>query len=168
MQKERPIFAEEAAVAYLCAVTAAAFTFAVLRFILDASGVWLELPNSFESATSHSFGRKMQHLRDMAIIGFFIEWFVTALAGAIPFTFGIVYANEFGKRHWFYFVGGAAITSFCLFPLLWAMIDPIREPDFDPEAARHAFLAGVPMFMVSGAMAGLACWLVLRGRSLQS
>jgi hypothetical protein len=148
--------------AYLCAVTAAAFTLVTIRFLIEACGVWLELPGSFESATSHNTEKKLLHLWEFTIVEFFIGWLVAALAAVVPFLFGIGLANEFRKRHWLYFAGGATITALSLLPLfLGAMIDLRKEPDVGPEPAFHAFFLAAPTFAVSGAMAGLACWLVL-------
>lgn len=169
MRKDRPISTERAALAYLCAVTAAAFTAATLHFLIDARGVLLELPNSFESATSHNLGKKLLHLWAFSIAHFFIGWLVAFFAAVIPFVFGIAYANKFRKRHWLYFVGGATITALTLLPLFErAMMKQMKDPDVGPEAAFHAFFSSSPTFAVSGAMAGLVCWLVLHRGTAQA
>lgn len=147
---------ENAAIAYLLAVTSAALAFTLL---LEGPAV---ITGGFESATTNSPLTKALHLLIMTPILFLIGWIFAFFTAFIPFAVGIAIARLFKISHWLYFVGGGAFTAAMLCSLAIDIPDlgiNVQEPE---PTFEQKYLNGLPYFLVCGSVAGIVCWQYLR------
>jgi hypothetical protein len=83
-------------------------------------------------------------------LAFVVGWIVVFLIAFFPFFVSVAVAHTLKVSHWSYFVGGASITS--------ALICLLFEQE--KYYFRHC-----PSYLISGALAGLVCWLYLRRKN---
>lgn len=95
--------------------------------------------------------------RSAALFG--IAWLLAAVGGILPFTFGIRLANRLGIRSWAYFAAGGAMAALAVLGVL-AGVDAYACEDDTPNLLQDLWLA--VHVAASGAVAGTACWYVLR------
>ncbi len=156
-----PVRFREAAFAYLLAGTSASLSFTLL---LEGSAVIAG--RGFETATNNDLFTKSWHLLLMTFVLFAIGWIFSFVTAIFPFIAGIVVANRFKIVHWLYFAAGGMITAatICLC-LLYAEIPNYGFNEPAPEPFVRRYLRLLPFFLISGAIAGMACWKYLRLQS---
>lgn len=153
-----PRFFWRGAVAFLASVSMAAFAmdiFICIRLMIEG----------FESATGNSLATKINHLLMMSEITYVIEWIWAFIFSIIPFLFGFRIAQRKNLFTLQFFVKGAIVTGVLLSPI--AAIMPnfgINVQEDIGDYVIHQFMFFLPCFTVSGAIAGLVCWIFLKPR----
>ena len=151
-----PQFIWSGAVAFLAAVSTAALTMEIILCIRLIIG-------SFESATGNSLATKVEDLLTLSAVTYILEWIWAFIFSIIPFSIGFYIAQRKKLFTRSFFVTGGAITGGVL-SLLGASMPNLGinvEGDVG-EYVIHQFIIFLPCFTVSGVVAGLTCWMVLK------
>jgi len=92
-----------------------------------------------------------------ALYVFGFAWLLAAAGGILPFALGIHVANRLGIRHWAYFTVGGMLAALTALGVLFG-VDAYACEDEPPILPADLVLH----VAISGAIAGAACWQVLR------
>lgn len=160
MTKQKSLDFRNADVAYLLAVMSASlvFTLSILGFAIFSS-------EGFETATTNTLSTKVQHLLVMTAALFVIGCFFAFFTAVIPYSLGIIVAKLLDVTHWSFFVIGASVAAISICPILvWMPKLGINIQEPEPSFYMQ-WLSVLPFFVASGAVAGMTCWRVLRGKS---
>jgi hypothetical protein len=160
MIKQGPLNFRNTDVAYLLAVASASLVFAIstLGFAIISSG-------GFETVTTNTLSTKVQHLLVMTAALFVIGCFFAFFTAVIPYSLGIIVAKLLDVSHWPFFVIGASVVAIAICPL-FVSIPKLGINIQEPETSFYMqCLSILPFFVASGAVAGMTCWRVLRGKS---
>jgi hypothetical protein len=92
-------------------------------------------------------------------------WLFAFVGSLFPFCVAIVVARRFSILQWWYFAGGGFLTSslLCIFHADSAREGPSLGPVPDPiPSLMQSYIHFAPYFWVSGTIAGLVFWYILR------
>lgn len=143
-------------VAYVAAVTSAAFCFVMINFILVISN------GGFESATNNSLNTKITHLSLIMLLTFIIGWLFAFITAFIPFILGWFVAKKFNINHGLFFIFGAAFTGILLTPISASIPELAINVQGAAPSLMQKSLKASPIFSGCGAFAGYVCWRILR------
>jgi hypothetical protein len=94
-----------------------------------------------------------------------MEWLSAIVGSLFPYCVAIIVARQFSFLQWWYFAGGGLLTSalLCIFHADSAREGPPLGPVPDPiPSLMQTYVHFAPYFWVSGTIAGLVCWYILR------
>lgn len=151
------IFSLRSILAYVGFITTAVFLFLMLFAIF-------KLLNGYESATTNSLGTKLLHLTVATIFWFVMFWILAFIMTFIPFIVQMLIAAKIKTLNWPLCVAGGAING------IWLSFIFASVPNFgfnvqgDVQSyVWHQFVTALPLFMISGAVAGIVFRNILKG-----
>jgi hypothetical protein len=159
MEKKIPGI-ESAVVAFLLAITGVALMFPLIQ-VLDA-GVRLIVSMLWHNGLDAS--SLLQRLSwpsskpTAVLVEIIVVWIFSLVSAFIPYAICFAVARQFRLFHWRYFVLCGVLTAIGPCFLFFSGMDPWSSV---PYLGLHQYLAMLPEYVISGAIAGAICWLYL-------
>ena len=151
MTGDEKFFRRSPILAYLASVTAATFVF-ILPITLERIAHF-----DYISLAGDSFISRIYSFLEEGVIAFCAFWIATFLTALLPFVFGWSLAKKMRIQSPAYFISGATLTGlligFIIICFVWGEHDRLllHKRDF-------------ALYAISGLVAGITCWLVIRPR----
>lgn len=155
MERTKPGI-ETTVVAFLLAISAAAFVFPLIRAIdMAVSMLW---QRGFDVSVLVQM-LTWESLEPLYIVlEIIVVWMFALISGVIPYALCIAFAREYRLYYWQYFVICGVLTAVGPSCLLVASLLDWRSTSFLNPTYWHQYLAILPGYIVSGAVAGYVCW----------